>query len=1102
MWRIGGLVVLLAVLAATLPATAREGALEDTAWTPVRSGAGAEINARDGDAGFLAEYFAANGAFDDKPITTRLEAIANAPAAGREPAPGVGAGGYKVRWTGAVTPARSGRYPLSVRSIGAARLKLDGKTLVEREASSKDLAERATTVVEMLANKSYDLVIEFENVDAKGKIVVEWGTPLPLDGAAAAAIGPVIKRLGPAGDAVVGVASHLENGRYRIDSATNGSFTLTEKSSGASSVFEATFAVIATSDDPKIGIGRSSEPGQGGVVNYQVATWSKETDFFVALKAMTVSRATQVRQEGESIRWAFADDEKCAIDASLTLPSGDAEPALRFTLTPKAAGWFSVGYVGASAVEPATADWIWQPLIWQEKRFPTRAYQTLEYQLPIPTCMVGVAGNAIGVAADAAEMPFRMPTRGDSRFGAMVRSVDGKAQPSLFAPVLGGAESKRDVGQAYSFTLRPFVRKGSWYDAYADLGKRLYRFGDVRENSLCSLNQTLNNMADFVLNDQYSYWYDEQKTWGYQNDSPGSGRQQSAAAAMSLALVLDNADMMRRRAIPTLEYMLTRKSLMVRVVGNDAKGVLGGPVAGNFGDLVATNNLLQEQSPAVTQLLADYAATAIKPKAGSDELATTKAYLASGLALYRLTCDPADLAKLRAAADRYIELRIARPAERFADLGSSFYTEIAPSWDLLYELYAITGERKYLDAAVSGLRAFTGYAYLVPTIPEGNITANPGGKYNNQPVPEESVPAWRVAANGLIAECAGTAHSHRGVFMAPHAGYMLRLARETNDPFLSDLARSAVVGRYANYPSYAYRNGYSTVYEKADFPLQPFEGIKRFTSAHYNHVLPMTAFVVDFLISEAWLRSDGQIDFPSEYTNTGAYFRHRVYGGAPGKFFNDNNVWPWLPKGLIESSDVQVNYFAGHGNGKLYLALMNASARPLSGVKIRVNGDRVKLDGKHSGRVRKASGVWTPIEVVDGQFVADVAAKGLTAVVIDDASPRLEVQATSPRVIADANRIERTVTPIGKGMSGLVIRAGQTTSAYVWLDADGTQVSEAVLHYRLDGGAWQVMRDAIYPFEFTVSASPDNRTIEYRVELKPAGPGSTESSATATLQLQ
>ena len=293
--------------------------------------------------------------------------------------------------------------------------------------------------------------------------------------------------------------------------------------------------------------------------------------------------------------------------------------------------------------------------------------------------------------------------------------------------------------------------------------------------------------------------------------------------------------------------------------------------------------------------------------------------------------------------------------------------------------------------------------------------------------------------------------------MAPYASYLARLGRDAADPFFTDIARNAVVGRYANYPSYAYRNGFTTVHQKADYPLRPFEEIKKFTSAHYNHPLPMAAFLVDYLISDIYARSAGQIDFPSEYTTTGAYFRNKLYAARPGHFYADTNVVPWLPKALLRADSLQVNYLAARGNGQLYLALANQSARPLT-TTLTLNPARVPLPGPHRARVWVDNTPADPITLADGRATVKLSPKGITCLAIEGATANSELQdamldpacpplppGSSKTLATSFGKVTATALRFGKGL----------TTVHVWLTAGPSQVKQATLNYTLAGIAQQ-----------------------------------------------
>ena len=1047
------------------------------AYTPLGIGPLGEINARDGDRMFNATYFN-NAVLAGAPAVTRLEAYVGAEA---ELPPAVAAPRFSARWTGTLTPAVSGVFP--VRVTGPLSLRVDGRLLASVPDNSTG---PATAQLPMKQGRPYEMVIESAGLERGTRVAVEWGKPAPLP-AEAATEEPDEARAGPPAGTAVGAVVTMENSAYRAESRPDGTLVLTEKRSGAQAVFAPEFAVVhqpagrETKMDPKGG--KYLDGGPVGNTNYVVPSWEKETDYLVAARPRTRLRASAVRAEDGHLVWEFPTQPGYTLRAAVTLPSDGTEPVLRFELTPEAPGQFSVGYVGAPARSMGAVDWVWQPLVWQDRRFPNRSYLTKEFQCPIPFVMAGAGGTAVGVGADTTEMPYRMPTISDSRFGVLVRNAAGEAQPMLFAPILGGPESRRKTGETYSFRLRLVVRQGAWFDAYAHLARSLYQFGDIRENVGVSLNTTIENMTDYFLRDEFAYWYPRYKTWGYQNDGgPGTGRQQSAADAISLALVFDRRDVFEQRARPTLEYSLSRKGNTTKF---DAADFMGGFV--NYPvDMAAAYRLTGGR----TTVLREKLEPAIRRRiSAATPILTERDGLELNLAWYRVTKDRAFLERAVAAGDRYVAARVAKPAVDFGDVRSSFWTELAPGYDLLYELYCASGERRFLMAAAAAMRTFTGYTYLVPVTPAGNFTANPGGTYNGQPVPEESVPAWQVSANGLAAECAGTAHSHRGVFMTSYAGYMARIGAEASELLFTDIARNAVVGRYVNYPSYAYRNGYTTVHQKADYPLRSFEEIKKFTSAHYNHPLPMTAFLVDYLVGDFAARSGGRIDFEADFTDTGAYFRNRLYGAHSGRFLGDEGVYLWLPKGLLSIDSPQLNHLAARGNGKLYLAFANQSAQSVT-ASFSVDSRRARLAGARRAVFWQEGREAGTIEVRDGRATVTVPPKGLVALVIPKVEAVTEIQdaaldpscpplpeGSSVTVKAPFGPVTATALRFGRGL----------TSVHVWLKAGPGEAKSAKLRATAGGQAIEEVCDR-YPFEFTVPVDDSAADFRFTVEAEtPAG---------------
>ncbi len=90
----------------------------------------------------------------------------------------------------------------------------------------------------------------------------------------------------------------------------------------------------------------------------------------------------------------------------------------------------------------------------------------------------------------------------------------------VFAP-LGGAESKRTIGRAFTFQLRLYAGRGAVTDSYETLARPLYDFCDFRRNAIATLNEPRDNMIDYGLS-RYSWFVDKLKGCAYSTDVPGA----------------------------------------------------------------------------------------------------------------------------------------------------------------------------------------------------------------------------------------------------------------------------------------------------------------------------------------------------------------------------------------------------------------------------------------------------------------------------------------------------------------------------------------------------------------------------------------------------
>lgn len=925
------------------------------------------------------------------------------------------------------------------------------------------------------------------------------------------------------GIATAATPAELANDAYTLRLDPSGSVLLTARDASApaaSAAFRPAFSVLFTKADPKIALRPSGES-----VSYNVPTWhtgkkptttapaatadqlgkvdtrvvagdgfdpsilegdaeGRTPDLFRSAPAVTVT-ATSGNLADNHVTWTFADHPSFTLAATVDLPPGRAEPRLTVRLTPKSPGFYSVGYTGAPDLDLKDVAELWQPLIWTEKRIPARSYLTPAFQGPLPAAMVSAAGVTTTVIADPDELPFQpLPTFANSTFGMAVRNAAGRAQPMLFAPILGGPGSEMAAGKPFTFRARLAVHRGSCTDAFDRLARDLYDFRDHRRNATCSLNTALENMISYGLS-EYSRFNEDLRGCSYDTDAPGTVKNVSALHPLSLALVTDDESIYRRRARPLIEFLLSREKFLFATDPDIQIQSPGWRLTGPCAPVAELSSLYQF-SQRRTPLFLDYAREQAGKK--SESLAWQ-----NYLSLYRSTRDPADLAKARSLADAYLAHRVDKPATDY-DSSAFFWTSFAPAWIDLIELFEETGDPRYLAAAGRGAKLFSQYIWFCPRIPDAPVTVNKGNvapeywylkKRGVGPIriPEETVPAWRLSEIGLTCESSGTASGHRAIMLANQSPWMLRLAHHLRDPFLHDVARSGVVGRYANFPGYHINTERTTVYEKPDYPLRPFNQLT-YNSFHFNHIWPHMAMVVDYLVSDTFYRSAGAIDFPSHYAEGYAYLKSKVYGDRPGRFYDAADACLWMPRGLVASDNVQLNYVAARNSARdtLFLAFANQSPEQQTAT-ITLNPELVGLSASHPVRVWVDNKPSAPLTLADDRLTITVPAAGLTALAVQGVriQPRFQ-----DKLLAGGSPLSpgsHTTLPVGSTKAMLLSFGQDLTSAYVYLQDTFKETKQATLRYRTSPAAdWQTVTDAAYPYEFTVELSALDQQFEFSIE--------------------
>ncbi|MDG2534235.1 hypothetical protein P6144_11285 [Sphingomonas sp. HITSZ_GF] len=872
--------------------------------------------------------------------------------------------------------------------------------------------------------------------------------------------------------------------------------------------FEPSFTIMMSDADPRLGPSvtfeiprkewRTLAPENTPLPSWIVPGTGKRSDnMFDVARAVTV-RASGATRVGGRIEWRFPASDDFTLEAWLEPAAKGGDPVIGFRFTPKRAGWYSIGYTGAPTADAAAVDDLWQPPIWQEKRFPRGPILSASNLTMVPATTVTSGGRTIGVTPDPAELPFAMPNRDNAGFGVMLRNPAGQAQPMLFAPVLGGKGSRMEAGQAYSFRLRPFVVKGGWYDAFRHLARDLYQVGDAHENLDISLNQTLDNMVDFAMNDRWSGWEQDLKGFNYDSDVPGTVKVVSALQPIAVALIRDDADIYRRRGLPMAEYLLSREKFLFttdRSIKTQAPSAnMNGPAAG-LSELAALDELTMGRNYAFHRLAND--AIDLNKTTNLDRPDPSRTFW-NYLALYRINRDPKLLDEAKKLADAYIARRIDTPQTDMRDAGVSaqFWSDWGPHWIELLQLWEETKEPRYLAAAHRGAERYASYTWIWPVAPKGAVTVDKGGKvaigadargWEQAPMdsPERKLPSWTVSQVGLVPEASNTLSGNPAVMLAMHAPHFLEIAAATGDTLLHDFARSAVIGRYRNYPGYDINVDFTGVYARADYPLRSLPELS-YNNIYYNHVWPHIALLYDYLVTDTETRSKGMIAFPSRYSNGYAYLKTRVYGDRTGVFMGEKDVRLWMPRALVTSSDPQLNYVAGHGNRSVYAAFTNQA--PHAGrAEIAFSQDQLLLEPGRSYRVD----IWqdgkklAPAMLVDGKVSIPVSPRGLTAIAVRgvEVYTRFQPEFLDPATAALGDKSYRAdETPLGK-VTGMLLTLGRGhRSGYVWLAASEAQAKAAKLEVTLDGKP-RTFTDTSYPFEFDFPVADAQAEVNYTVEI-------------------
>ena len=195
------------------------------------------------------------------------------------------------------------------------------------------------------------------------------------------------------------------------------------------------------------------------------------------------------------------------------------------------------------------------------------------------------------------------------------------------------------------------------------------------------------------------------------------------------------------------------------------------------------------------------------------------------------------------------------------------------------------------------------------------------------------------------------------------AGNLEKLAALTGEDYFEMLSRNAILGRFSDYPGYYIDRNLTYEMKEKWYTDGP-----DFTNVYWHHIPIFLAILEDYLINSVQIKSVGNIAFPAVVENGYAYFTTNQYGQAPGKFYDEDNMWLWLDRGIIETEEKNLDYIAARKDGVLGMAFVNEKANALT-TTIRL-GEKIVGGNNYNGiaRVFDANGNTSELTVINGSF--------------------------------------------------------------------------------------------------------------------------------------
>ncbi len=584
-----------------------------------------------------------------------------------------------------------------------------------------------------------------------------------------------------------------------------------------------------------------------------------------------------------------------------------------------------------------------RPVIYRE-----RCASTLS---PLATSDKGITLSVIpdpGIARDPWEKDKITQTRWHLGLSHMNRKAE--LSPTLYHPILGEPFSDLSRGQSLTWGFRYSFIAGDWFNALKHAAYDIYRFEDglkLRANAQ-SLTDRVHKMHHYLTDPNTSLWNVEQYkgleigAQSYLGGVVGSEKdamKNSDYGAMWMLGNLTGDPELKEKVLPLAanfklvqqntsesffkgavegQYYLAKRKKFVEEWGEVSEPIaLTYYVMLDLGNMILfepDNLQLRERLRLGAERLLSWQkkegnwAVAYDHHTEQElfrDIEDVRPTFYGLLVAYRILKDPQYLEAARKGADWLLVNSI----ETGKYLGVCGDARYAPDFatgqtaQAFLDLYELTQDKKYLEAAVTAAKVYTASVYTHP-IPNTTEKLVNGTKRLD----------WEIAQAGLSFEHGGifgSATRHGPIQLASHAGLFIRMAQLTGEPLFKDFARAAAIGRHA------------FVDDKTSVASYYWNAMNRGAGPYPHHAWWQIGWITDYLISEASFRSNGNINFPRGFV-TPKVGPHQTYGFAEGNIYNQKAALI-IREDLLQTDNPSIEHILAHDleSGKLFVVFMN-----------------------------------------------------------------------------------------------------------------------------------------------------------------------------------